>query len=87
MPLQFIGVDPESGQTGSPTVWVDDRTGDLLAQSYVADEQTRAECIEKNAPGHDKTIPAGETVIRIPAHMIPILKEAIDAAERAAAVR
>lgn len=84
MSLRFIGVDPESGQTGSPTVWVDDRTGDLIAQSYIADEQTRAECIEKNAPGHDKTIPVGETVIRIPAHMIQILKEAIDAAERAA---
>ena len=84
MSLRFIGVDPESGQTGSPTVWVDDATGDLIAQSYIADEPTRAECIEKNAPGHDKTIPAGETIIRIPANVIPILKEAIDAAERAA---
>ncbi|MFE6379246.1 hypothetical protein [Streptomyces roseolus] len=87
MSLRFIGVDPESGQTGSPTVWVDDATGDLIAQSYIADEQTRTECIEKNAPGHKKVIPAGEAVIRIPANMIQILKEAIDAAERAAAVR
>ncbi|MFE6223342.1 hypothetical protein [Streptomyces sp. NPDC057854] len=84
MPLQFIGVDPESGQTGSPTIWVDDRTGDLIAQSYIADEQTRAECIEKNAPGHEKVVPVGEAIIRIPANMIQILKEAIDAAERAA---
>jgi len=84
MSLRFIGVDPESGQTGSPTIWIDDRTGDLIAQSYIVDEQTRAECVEKNAPGHDKVIPAGEAAVRIPAHMIPILREAIDAAERAA---
>ncbi|APE23099.1 MULTISPECIES: hypothetical protein [Streptomyces] len=87
MSLQFIGVDPESGQTGSPTAWVDEKTRDIVLQSYIADEATRAECIEKNAPGHDKTIPPGETVIRIPAHMIPILREACDAAERAAALR
>ncbi|MFE6457256.1 hypothetical protein ACFVP0_07345 [Streptomyces cinereoruber] len=85
--LQFIGVDPESGQTGSPTAWVDEEVGDIVLQSYIADEATRTECVEKNAPGHDKTIPAGETVIRIPAHMVPILREACDAAERAAAVR
>ncbi|RSS59590.1 hypothetical protein [Streptomyces sp. WAC01280] len=84
MSLQFIGVDPESGQTGSPTFWVDETSGDIIAQSYIADDATRAECIEKNAPGHDKTIPAGETVIRVPAHMIQILREACDAAERAA---
>ncbi|MFB6531204.1 MULTISPECIES: hypothetical protein [unclassified Streptomyces] len=87
MSLQFIGVDPESGQTGSPTAWVDAATRDIVLQSYTADEATRAECIEKNAPGHDKTIPPGETVIRIPAHMIPVIREACDAAERAAAVR
>ncbi|WP_197043727.1 hypothetical protein [Saccharothrix sp. NRRL B-16314] len=80
-------MDPESGQTGSPTAWVDEKTRDIVLQSYIADEATRAECIEKNAPGHDKTIPPGETVIRIPAHMIPILREACDAAERAAALR
>ncbi|MFE2556685.1 hypothetical protein ACFXGT_11705 [Streptomyces sp. NPDC059352] len=85
MSLQFIGVDPESGQTGSPTVWVDEKNGDIVAQSYTADEATRAECIENNAPGHDKSIPAHETVIRIPAHMVPMLREACDAAERQAA--
>ncbi|MYV64427.1 hypothetical protein GT043_00275 [Streptomyces sp. SID2131] len=87
MSLQFIGVDPESGQTGSPTAWVDEEAGDIVIQSYTADEATRAECVEKNAPGHVKTIPAGETVVRVPVHMVPILREACDAAERAAAVR
>ncbi|MET9726176.1 hypothetical protein [Streptomyces zaomyceticus] len=87
MSLQFIGVDPESGQSGSPTAWVDETTQEIVLQGYTADEATRAECVEKNAPGHDKVIPDGESVIRLPAHMIPILREACDAAERAAAVR
>ncbi len=87
MHLQFIGVEPESGQTGSPTIWIHEETGDLTAQSHIADESTRAEYIEKNTPGHDEAIPAGETAIRIPAHMIPILKEAIDAVQRTAALR
>ncbi|MGW4699855.1 hypothetical protein [Streptomyces sp. NPDC004285] len=84
MSLQFIDVDPESGQTGSPTAWVDEKTRDIVVQSYTADEETRTECVEKNAPGHDKVIPDGESVIRLSAHMIPILREACDAAERAA---
>ncbi|MFC8176278.1 hypothetical protein ACFY5H_34100 [Streptomyces sp. NPDC013012] len=87
MSLRFIGVDPESGQTGSPTAWVDENAGDIVLQSCIADETTRTECVENNAPGHTKVIPAEETVIRVPAHMIPILREACDAAERAAAVR
>ncbi|MFD3947811.1 hypothetical protein [Streptomyces sp. NPDC058579] len=86
MSLRFIGVDPESGQTGSPTVWVDQESGEIIAQGHIADEATRAECIEKNAPGHEKKIPDHETVIRIPARMVPMLREACDAAERAAAL-
>ncbi|GAA2446140.1 hypothetical protein [Streptomyces lavendulocolor] len=83
MPLEFIGIDPTTGQSESPTAWVDIETADIVLQSYTADEETRAQCIENTAPGHDKHIPDHETVIRIPAHMVPILREACDAAERA----
>ncbi|MEV6201377.1 hypothetical protein AB0M64_15535 [Streptomyces sp. NPDC051771] len=76
MPLRFIGVDPESGRTGSPTNWIHEKTGDLIAQSHVVDA-ARAKCIEKNAPCHDQAIPAGKTVIRIPAHLISLLEKAI----------
>lgn len=78
MNLTFIGIDPESGQTGSPTVWVDPETHDIVMQSYTADEATRAECARNTALG----IPDHETVIRIPARMVPALREACDAAER-----
>jgi hypothetical protein len=83
MALQFIGIDPETAQNGSPTVWLDADRRDIVMQSYTADEPTRQECIENTAPGHAKGIPAHETVIRIPFHLVPLLREACDAAERA----
>lgn len=84
MALQFIGIDPDTGQSGSPTAWVDPETADIVLQSYTADEATRAQCIANTAPGHAEGIPAHETVIRIPARLVSILREACDAAERAA---
>lgn len=83
MDLQFIGIDPETGKNGSPTAWVDRETADIVIQSYTADEATRAQCADRTAPGHTKGIPDHETVIRVPAHLVPILREACDAAERA----
>lgn len=83
MTLKFIGIDPETGQNGSPTFWVDTDTRDLVVQSYTADEATRQECIDNTAPGHTKGIPPHETVIRIPPHLVPLLREACDAAEQA----
>lgn len=83
MDLQFIGIDPDTGKNGSPTAWVDVESADIVIQSYTADEETQARCVENTAPGHAKGIPAHETVIRIPAHMVSILREACDAAERA----
>lgn len=83
MDLQFIGIDPDTGQSGSPTAWVDLENADIVIQSYTADKETRAQCIQKTAPGHAQGIPDHETVIRIPAHLAPMLREACDAAERA----
>jgi hypothetical protein len=84
MALRFIGIDPETGQSGSPTAWVDTDTADIVLQSYTADERTRTQCVENTASGHDKGIPDHETVIRIPVHCVQMLREACDAAERAA---
>ncbi|MGW7369212.1 hypothetical protein ACWGI8_38780 [Streptomyces sp. NPDC054841] len=83
MALQFIGIDPNTGQSGSPTAWVDLENADIVLQSYAADDETRAQCAENTAPGHAKGIPDHETVIRIPVHLVPMLREACDAAERA----
>lgn len=83
MDLQFIGIDPDTGKNGSPTAWVDQENADIVIQSYTADEKTRAQCADNTAPGHAPGIPDHETVIRIPARLVPILREACDAAERA----
>lgn len=84
MALEFIGIDPNTGQSGSPTAWVDTATADIVLQSYTADEATLAECAENTAPGHTKGVPAHETVIRIPVHLVSMLREACDVAERRA---
>lgn len=83
MALHFIGIDPETGTNGSPTAWVDQENADIVLQSYIADDETRAQCVQQTAPGHTNGIPAHETVIRIPVRLVPTLREACDAAERA----
>lgn len=80
MSLRFVGVDPESPHDESPTVWVDEETGDLIIQSWVADEATIRQAQEAgSAPGHSTTVPPGETVIRLPARMRRFLSEAYEA--------
>ncbi|MEU3422735.1 MULTISPECIES: hypothetical protein [Streptomyces] len=83
MRLEFIGIDPDTLKNGSPTVWVDGVNADIVIQSYTADEETRGECARNTAPGHAQGIPDHETVIRVPARLVPMLREACDVAERA----
>ncbi|MEU5980149.1 hypothetical protein [Streptomyces sp. NPDC047315] len=80
MPLVFVGIDPNTGDGESPTVWRRTETGDLLVQSYRATDEEVRECQTiGSVPGHATDVPEHETIIRIPARMIPILKEACDA--------
>ena len=74
MALRFLGIDPNTGDQGSPTIWVDDANGDVIIQSYRADATTLAECAEAGSiPGHSTDVPAHETVIRLPGHMLQFL--------------
>ena len=84
MPVKFsfIGIDPSTEANGSPTVWVDRDTSELVIQGWRADEETTAMCESFEVPGHAVGVPAHETVVRIPARMVPILREACDVAER-----
>ena len=82
MALRFIGIDPNTGGNGSPTVWVDPTTSDLVIQGWRVDPRTEAECSTFEAPGHAPGIPEHETVIRIPVRMVRTLREACDVAER-----
>lgn len=82
MALRFIGIDPDTGQQGSPTVWVDEEKGELVFQGWKPDEKLEAECAAFEAPGHAPGTPSHEAVIRIPVRMVPMLRKACDAAER-----
>lgn len=74
MALRFLGIDPNTGDQGSPTVWLDDETGDLVIQSYKADAATLAACAEVGSiPGHSTDVPEHETVVRLPAYMLQFL--------------
>lgn len=82
MALRFIAIDPDTGQQGSVTFWVDDDKAEVVIQGWKADEQLEAECARTTAPGHEPGIPPHEAVVRIPARMVPMLREACDVAER-----
>lgn len=83
MALRFIGIDPNTGTGESPTVWVDETKGELVIQGWRPEAALEAECAAFEVPGHAAGIPDHEAVVRVPARMVPILREACDAAERA----
>ena len=78
MALRFVGIDPNTGGNGSPTVWVDDETQEIVIQGWTAGTELAAQCAVLTAPGHAPGIPEGESVVRIPARMVPALREAFD---------
>ena len=82
MALQFIGIDPSTGDGESPTVWVDQEHKELVLQGWKPGPQLEAECAAFEVPGHAVGIPEHEAVIRIPARMVPMIREACDALER-----
>ncbi|MEU1310326.1 hypothetical protein ABZ419_15710 [Streptomyces cinnamoneus] len=77
MALRFIGIDPNSGDGECPTVWFDEDRREFVFQGWKADEELRATCLETGP------IPPGEAVIRLPARMARMIREACDVAERA----
>ncbi|AXG79680.1 hypothetical protein [Streptomyces paludis] len=85
MQLRFVGIDPETGTSNSPTVWLRERAEELVFQGWKPDAELERECAAFHVPGHAVGIPSDETVVRIPFRMISVLREACDAAERAAA--
>jgi hypothetical protein len=83
MPLLFIGIDPDTGTKASPTVWIDQERRELVFQGWKPSAELEAECAAFEVPGHAKGIPAGEAVVRVPARMVHMIREACDAVERA----
>ncbi|MFF5004701.1 hypothetical protein ACFY3G_17945 [Streptomyces phaeochromogenes] len=83
MPLLFIGIDPKTGDKASPTLWVDQEKKELIFQGFKPGPELEAECAAFEVPGHATGIPEHEAVIRIPARMVKMIREACDAVERA----
>ncbi|MFD7746263.1 hypothetical protein ACFV2V_11915 [Streptomyces sp. NPDC059698] len=74
MGLRFLGIDPDSPTDESPTIWLQEETGDLLIQSYRATEAEVESCKEVGSiPGHSTDVPDHETIVRLPAAMLDFL--------------
>ncbi|MFJ2904245.1 hypothetical protein [Streptomyces sp. NPDC087212] len=74
MALKFLGIWPNTPDDGSPTIWLDDTTGDLIIQSWTADEATVRQAQEVGSvPGHTTDVPAHESVVRLPANMVQFI--------------
>lgn len=72
MALRFIGIDTDRDHC--PTVWVDEQTNEVVVQGWKADEATEAQCRQTGG------LPDSEAVVRLPARMVSILREACDVA-------
>ncbi|MFE9296299.1 MULTISPECIES: hypothetical protein [Streptomyces] len=81
MPLLFIGIDPNTGDKQSPTIWVDPEKRELVFQGWKPDAELEAQCAATEVPGHAVGIPDTEAVVRIPARMVQMIREACDALE------
>jgi hypothetical protein len=83
MALRFIGIDPNTKTADSPTVWVHEERREFVFQGWKPDPELEAEAAAFEVPGHAVGIPADEAVIRIPASMVHMIREACDVIERA----
>jgi hypothetical protein len=72
---------PETPSGQSPTVWRDESNGDLVVQGYRATEGDYVQAeLAGSTPGHHHgadTIPGHETIVRLPASMLPALLAAL----------
>ncbi|MEV0117576.1 hypothetical protein AB0H77_30785 [Streptomyces sp. NPDC050844] len=81
MAVEFVGIDPDTDRDHCPTVWANVEAQELLLQGWKPDSATQAEC-EGSSPAN-APVPDSEAIVRIPARMIPMIREACDAVERA----
>ncbi|KJS53814.1 hypothetical protein [Streptomyces rubellomurinus] len=84
MALRFTGIDPDSPNGGSPTVWLDDETAEIVIQGWLpGSDMLRTISETEWVAGHPIGVPSHEGVVRVPLRMIPILRKVCDDAERA----
>ncbi|MCT7351339.1 hypothetical protein N4P33_04040 [Streptomyces sp. 15-116A] len=66
MALHRLGKDPESPNNGSPTVYLDDETGNYILQGWRVTDAERLAQLD---------IPSHETVIEFPRRMMQFFPE------------
>ncbi|KOT92560.1 hypothetical protein ADK86_20215 [Streptomyces sp. NRRL F-5755] len=81
MAVEFIGIDPHTDRDHCPTVWADADAQELLLQGWKPDAATQTAC-ESTSPAHGP-VPGTEAIVRVPARLIPMIREACDVIERA----
>lgn len=81
MAVEFVGIDPNTDRDHCPTVWADTEAQEILLQGWKPTPETQTEC-EESSPANG-SVPDSEAIVRIPARMIPMIREACDAVERA----
>lgn len=75
----FIGIDPGTNGDQCPAVWANPdagEAGEIAVQGWLADEALHS------VTQADSPLPDSEAVVRIPARMIPLIRQACDALER-----
>lgn len=77
MGIRFVGIDPATGGNNCPAVFLDDETGDLLFQGWTVTDPAELAEMAAHSP-----LAADETVVRVPARMSAIIREAIDGGGR-----
>lgn len=74
MSLRFFGKDPNSDEDNCPSAWVDEETREIVVQGWKPGAAMMAEVL---ATGQ---VPESEAVVRLPASMANLIREACDAA-------
>ena len=82
MALTFVGIDPETGDADSPTIWFDDEAREFVFQGWKPGDELRRRITETPAPNHAPGIPDHELAIRMPERMVALLRKACDVAEQ-----
>jgi len=78
--LHFIGIDPGTNGDQCPAVWAEPEAGEageMILQGWRADDSLLSQT-QANSP-----LAPNEAVIRIPARMIPLIRQACDTLEHA----
>lgn len=68
--LRFLGIDPNTADGDSPTVWLEEETGDYILQGWKINDPATMAQIRATGP-----IPDHEVVMRFPRRMVQFFLE------------